>query len=95
MLPQRLPLEQMQVNWANQLNPVIANLLVQGQLLSNLEITTGSNVINHKLGRKPIGWFVVAPMGPVVLYQAAEQLLPNLLLTLTSDADVTLSLWVF
>ena len=55
MLPQRLTLPLMQTQWASQIDPVLTNELVQGQLLQNITLTAGANVINHKLGRKLAG----------------------------------------
>lgn len=95
-LPQGLTLDQTQNTWATALDPVISNPLVKGNLLLNQKLVTGSNVINHKLGRKLIGWFVIGKNGVADIYdtQASNQL-PQLTLNLTSSADVTASLWVF
>lgn len=95
MLPQKLDLAKMQTTWAQALNPIIANLLLQGQLLSNQELTTGTNTVNHKLGRNIIGWFLISPQGPAVIYQEAYQPNPSLFITLNSSADVVTGIWVF
>jgi hypothetical protein len=95
MLPQKQPLPLMQTSWANQINPVLANLLIQGQLLQNQQLIDGTTVINHKLGRTPLGWFLVSPQAAATVYQAAQQPNPNLTLTLVSSAAVTTSIWVF
>lgn len=96
MLPQKLPLDQMQTTWATALNPVVANPLVQGQLLTNITLANGNSVINHKLGRKLQGWFVVGINGPATIYdtQAGNQM-PELTLNLISNATCTVALWVF
>lgn len=96
MLPQGLNLSQTQNTWATQLDPIIINPLVQGQLLQNVAINSGTNVINHKLGRKLQGWFIVGINGAAQVYdtQASNQM-PQLTLNLTSDAAITCSLWVF
>ena len=92
-LPQRLPYDQMTVQWASQLDPVLRNLLVQGILLSDITIKTGVNVINHKLGRKQIGYIITDQNSKASLYRS--QPLNSLTLTLTSDADSIISIWVF
>jgi hypothetical protein len=94
-LPQKLPLDQMQTKWASQINPALANILMQGQLLQNIELINGVTYIDHKLGRQPQGWFLSAPKGPATVYQAAQQTNPTLTLTLISDAAITSDLWVF
>lgn len=96
MLPQRLPLDQMQVNWAQQLNPIIANPLLQGHLIMNQTLINGTTIVNHGLGRKLIGWFVVGMNAPATIYdnQAGNQM-PQLTLSLTSNASIIANLWVF
>lgn len=95
MLPQRVPLESMQTTWAQQLNPLISNPLTQGQLVS-AELINGITIVNHKLGRKLIGWLIVGIDGAAQVYdnQASNQT-PQLTLSLTSDAAVSCNLWVF
>lgn len=34
------------------------NLLLQGAQLTGIVLVAGANIINHKLGRAPLGWFV-------------------------------------
>lgn len=96
MLPQGLNLPQMQTTWATQLDPIVINPLVKGQLLTGVELSTGVNAINHKLGRKLQGWIVVGIDGVAEIYdtQRTNQM-QQLTLNLTSDADVTVNLWVF
>lgn len=95
MLPQKQPWPLAQTTWAQQIDPVLANLLVNGQLLTNQLLNNGNTVINHKLGRNPLGWFLVSPQGPATVYQAAQQPNPTLTLTLVSDAAISSSIWVF
>jgi len=49
----------LQTTWASQLNPLLKNPLSNGQVLKSLPLTSGSNVVDHKLGRKLQGWFLV------------------------------------
>lgn len=95
-LPQKLPLDQMQTRWASQLNPVVSNPIVNGLLLPNIKLTNGSNAINHMLGQKLQGWFLVGINGVASIYDnQANNQHPELTLALVSNADVTISLWVF
>lgn len=94
-LPQKLTLPQLENQWASIINPVLANLLVQGQLLPNQALIDGSNAINHKLGRTPQGWFLVSPQGPTSVYQASYQIHPMTTLTLISNSAVITGIWVF
>lgn len=95
MLPRNLDLPKMITTWATQLDPVLANLLVNGQLLKDIRLINGTTVINHKLGRIPQGWFLSAPKGAAAVYQAAQQPNPTLTLTVVSNAAITTDLWVF
>src|ERR1700689_5475665 len=94
-LPQQLTFPQLQTTWASQLNPVLANLLINGQLLPSIALNNGTTAINHKLGRQPQGWFLIAPQGAATVYQAAQQTNPTLTLTFVSDAAITTGFWVF
>jgi hypothetical protein len=95
MLPQKLDLPKMQTTWAQAINPILANLLVQGQLLKSQTLINGTTAIDHKLGRQPQGWFLVAPQASAIVYQASQQLNPTLTLTLISNADLLTDIWVF
>ncbi len=80
--------------WATQLDPVIEKPIVQGQLLEGISLIVGTNVINHKLGRKLQGWMIVDIDGIAEIYRTNPTQMPNLTLSLISDAAVTVSLWV-
>ena len=94
-LPQVSNVEQISSKWKSQLDPVLANLLINGQLLTNQVLINGTTVISHKLGRTPQGWFLVSPKAAALVYQAESQPNPTLTLSLTSDADVITNIWVF
>jgi hypothetical protein len=95
MLPKKQSWEMAQTTWAQQLDPVISNLLVNGQLLTDQVLVSGTNAVSHKLGRTPQGWFLVSPQAAGTVYQTAYQINPTLTLTLTSSATIPCSIWVF
>ncbi len=96
MLPQKQPIELMQTSWAEQLNPVISNPLMSGQILKLVTLQIGSNAINHKLGRALQGWYIVRQRAAANIYDTQDSnTRPNLTLLLTSDAVVTADLFVF
>lgn len=92
-LPQRLPYDQMQVRWASELDPILKNQLIQGNLISNISLINGVNTINHLLGRKQVGYIITDIDGAATIYRSAS--LNNLTLTLTSNAAVNVSIWCF
>ena len=90
-------LQLMQNAWSQQINPVIELPTNQGIILENVILTTGDNVINHKLGRKLQGWQVVRMQdGFVQLYdkQNSNQM-SNLTLVLNSSGTGKVNLFVF
>lgn len=85
-----------QTTWAQAIEPVLALPLNQGLLLQNVVLASGANVINHKLGRKLIGWIPTRVRASATFYdtQDANQM-PELTLNITSSAAVTIDLMVF
>lgn len=82
--------------WASTLNPLLANPLVGGRLLNGVVLILGANTINHGLGRKLQGYFVVMNSTSSTFYdsQSTNQR-PELTLVLNSSAATTVSLYVF
>ncbi len=83
----------MQTQWASQLNPLLTQPTSNAILLKDVNVLSGSNVINHKLGRTPQGWVVVDQTSSATFYRSAIQ--TPLTLTLTASADSVISLLVF
>jgi hypothetical protein len=92
-LPLKLPYDLMQTKWASILNPIIASPLNNVSILKNIKLNNGATMINHLLGRNPQGWFIVDVDGPATIYRS--QPFNDLILTLTSNAQVTVSIGVF
>ncbi len=87
-------LNSIQENVEEVVAPLLKNPLLDGQILSNIELTTGSNSISHKLGRKLQGWIIVDIDAVSDIYKETS-LTPSLTLVLNSSADCTISLYVF
>ena len=92
-LSTKLPLELMQTRWSSQLNPLLSNVLVQGQLIQNVSLKNGVTTIYHSLGQLPNGWILVDVNGTASIYRS--QPFNAQTLTLTSNAAVTVSIWIF
>ena len=96
MLPQKLPLPMMQTQWAQQLDPIIANPTVNNLVLQNVALVSGTNVINHKLGRKLQGWYTSRIRANATIYDNQDgNQTPQLTLVLIASADVVVDLVVF
>ena len=96
MLPQKLNLPQMQTTWASQLDPIIANPIVNGNMLKNISLVAGSNTISHLLGRRLAGWIPTRVRAAATIYDTQDSnQTPQLTLTLISSAAVVVDLMVF
>jgi hypothetical protein len=86
----------LQNKWAAQLNPLLSSPVINGQFLTSVVLSTGSNVINHKLGRPLQGWVVVRQRALASLYDTQDtNPTPAITLRLVSSANVTVDLLVF
>jgi hypothetical protein len=89
-------LNQLQTKWQSILNPLLGNPLTQGIILNKIVLSSGSNTINHTLGRALVGWSIIRQRASASVYdnQDSNQM-PTLTLILISSADVTVDLEVF
>lgn len=82
--------------WAASLNPIIGNPLVSGSILKDVKVSTGNNTINHGLGRKLQGYFVILNSASVTFYdRQSTNSMPDLTLVLVASGAATISLYVF
>lgn len=80
--------------WASKLNPVLANLLIQGSQLSGIVLVANTpQSFNHFLGKNQTGWIVTDQNSSANIYRT--QPFNDSTLTLESSADVTINLWVY
>lgn len=82
--------------WSSTLDPVINRVTNQANILKNISLVSGTNTINHLLGRKLQGWSIVRQRSAASIYdnQDANQM-PALTLVLVSSANVVVDLEVF
>jgi len=55
------------------MNAALKCLLLGGQLSDEVLLQPGLNTVDHKLGRAFIGWFVVTPKQPAMIYADSMQ----------------------
>lgn len=87
------PFQLMQSKWASQLNPLLSLPLNSPSFLKGINLATGVNVINHKLGRSPQGWIIVDSDASITAFRSAA--FNDLTLTLTSSGIATVAIMVF
>lgn len=93
-LPQRLPYELLQTQWAEQLNPILANPIMQGLAITGIILNaTTPKLINTGLGRIPQGWFLIDNMASCNVWRTEPFNSRNI--TLSASADTTISIWIF
>lgn len=85
----------MQTQWSSQLNPVISNSIVNGRLMKNVQLTTGSNSINHLLDRNYQGYFITGMHGAFIQIYDTPSPSPTKTIVLNASAPGSLDLWVF
>lgn len=89
-------LNKVQDNLKTVLEPIVRNYLIDGLILSNIALVNGSNVINHKLDRNLVGWFIVRQRSAATVYDTQDtNTTPQFNLNLVSSASVTVDLYVF
>jgi hypothetical protein len=86
----------LQTNWSTQINPVLAQPMAQGLFVKNVTLNTGSNVLNHRLGRRLQGWIITRIRALATIYDTQDtNQQPDLTLVLVSSATVQVDLYVF
>lgn len=89
-------LNMIQDNVSNVVEPLTLIPLNSGQILSNISLVTGANVIPHKLNRKLVGWFIVRQRSAGTVYDTQDtNTNPTVYLNLTASANFNVDLYVF
>ncbi len=83
----------LQNSWATQLNPILSNPTLKNLVLQSITLSSGDNVINHRLGRKLQGWMIADIDGAAAIFRNAPK--NDLTLTLNSNAPVTVDILVY
>ena len=95
-LSPKLPWDLANPKWASTINPLLANPLSDGRLISGIKVLTGNNVINHGLNRDLVGYFITRNNANVTFYDAqTTNQRPESTLILVASGAATISLYVF
>ena len=88
-------LNQVQQNMQLWAQPFTSCSILNGILLQGIELLAGQdNVVEHKLNRTIVGWFVSRPKANATVWEVVGAL-PAKNLTLQTSADTTVDLWIF
>jgi hypothetical protein len=89
-------LGRVQDNLVRTLDPLVNTPILAGNLLQNIPLVIGANIVNHKLGRNLVGWIIVRQRAAASVYDTQDtNKTPNLNLTLISNAVAVVDLYVF
>jgi hypothetical protein len=89
-------LNMLQTKWSSVINPVLSLPLSSSLILQGVVLTTGANVVNHKLGRKLQGWIICRQRSAASIYDTQDDnQMPDLTLQLTSSASTMVDILVF
>lgn len=86
--------ERMQDSIERVISPIVNVPIINGILVNDIFVSTNPSRIEHKLGRKPLGYFIVKRDANSVVFDLPE-VREDLFLNLQASANVTVSLWVF
>lgn len=85
-----------QDNTKKAVSSVASNPIVQGSILSNVSLKSGDNTVDHKLGKKLTGWFIVRIRGAATIYDKQDSnAQASQTLVLNSSAAVSVDIFVF
>src|SRR4051812_1645240 len=88
-------INQLQANINNAVSPLLKNPVTHG-VLQTVTLASGSNTINHNLGRALQGWIIVRQRGSAQVYDSQDSNTnQDLTLILVSSAGVTVDIYCF
>jgi hypothetical protein len=80
--------------WAQSLNPIINNPIIQGMAITNIFLIANTEkTINHGLGRMMIEWFLIDTMADANVWRTKP--LNSKTLSLEASSNTTISIWTF
>lgn len=85
----------LQDNVAAALLPIQTKLILDGAFVSGVNLITGNNTVQHKLGRKIIGYFVVSQSAASTFFDDIQSTKSATSFVLCSGSPCSVNLWVF
>lgn len=79
--------------WRERIEAILALEMLDRPRIFQVELRSGDNLVEHKLGRRPRGWILISPRGSAFVAQIGEA--DEARLPLVSTANLVLTLWVW
>ncbi len=86
---------QLQANVAEALTPLQNKPILDGIFLRNIVLISGDNLIQHKLGRKVVGYWAASQNAASQFYDNIQTNTSLTNFSLTATSPCTVNLWVF
>jgi hypothetical protein len=89
-------LNRLQDNVADGFNTVLNAQILDFNIVTKQALKVGDNVVDHKLGRAPLGWFIVRKRGAGNFYDKQDSnSTPASNIVINSDSAVTVDIYFF
>lgn len=86
-------LNKLQTSWKSQLDPILGKPILQGLFLKDVVLTSGPNTINTLLDELQQGYIITSQNASASIYRSKPFNAKTL--ELTSNATVTIDIWIF
>jgi hypothetical protein len=95
--PQNSNITQTQSNVNTALKQIANSAIIDGVLIKNIDVGTADTIVNHKLGREPLGWIVVRKNEAGEIYESStvNKNRDKFLILRGSTATTDTNFWIF
>tara|TARA_R100000664_G_scaffold25460_1_gene35450 strand:- start:2505 stop:2828 length:324 start_codon:yes stop_codon:yes gene_type:complete len=95
--PQNSNITQTQSNVNTALKQIANSAIIDGVLIKNIDVGTADTIVNHKLGREPLGWIVVRKNETGEIYESStvNKNRDKVLILRGSTATTDTNFWIF
>ena len=95
--PQNESITQTQSNVNTAVKQIANSPIIDGVIVENIDVGTGDTVVNHELGREPLGWIVVRKNEAGEVYESTtvNKNRDKFLLLRGSTATTNTNFWIF
>lgn len=95
--PQNQNVTQTQSNVNTALKQIANSAIIDGVLIKGINVGTADTIVNHKLGREPLGWIVVKKNEAGEIYESStvNKNRDKFLILKGSTATTDTNFWIF